>query len=50
MINSRRTVRVEGLYADLGSKTEINTSLGGPYTSKFQHTVTLARAALNWKW
>jgi outer membrane immunogenic protein len=51
MISPRWTVRVEGLYADFGSKELTNTAtFGTPYRSNFQHTVALARAALNWKW
>jgi outer membrane immunogenic protein len=47
------TVKVEGLYADFGSTdlTVLNPGgQSGPYTSRFQHTVTIARAGLNWKW
>lgn len=51
MISPRWTVRVEGLYADFGSKQNTPTGvLGTAYRSNFQHTVALARAALNWKW
>jgi outer membrane immunogenic protein len=47
------TVKVEGLYADFGSTdvTVLNPGgLSGAYTSRFQHTVTTARAGVNWKW
>ena len=47
------TVKVEGLYADFGSTDVTVLNPGGetgPYTSRFKHTVTTARAGLNWKW
>lgn len=50
MLTSRWTVRVEGLYADFGSRQLTSTFAGTTYRSNFQHTVALARAALNWKW
>ncbi len=52
MISPRWTVRIEGLYADFGSKqqTDSATFVGSTYRSNFQHSVALARAALNWKW
>jgi outer membrane immunogenic protein len=55
MITSHWTVRIEGLYADYGSKdlTVVNptsSGLSGSYSSTFRHTVSTARAALNWKW
>ena len=52
MLTPHWTVRFEGLYADFGSKqnTPTTAALGTAYRSNFQHTVALARAALNWKW
>lgn len=52
MFDPHWTVRVEGLYTDFGSKEVTNTTtfVGSQYRSNFQHTVALARAALNWKW
>lgn len=54
MITRNWTVRVEGLYADFGSETfaVVNPpgNSSGTYSTKFQHTVTTARAGLNWKW
>ena len=47
------TARVEGLFADFGSTnlTLINPGgQSGTYSTKFQHTVTTVRGALNWKW
>jgi outer membrane immunogenic protein len=53
MIDRHWTARIEGLYADYGTKTisVVNAGgLSGTYSSSFRHTVTTARAALNWKW
>jgi outer membrane immunogenic protein len=51
MLTPQWTVRFEGLYADFGSKQNTPTGvLGTAYRSNFQHSVALARAALNWKW
>jgi outer membrane immunogenic protein len=52
MFDPHWTVRVEGLYTDFGSKEVTNTTtfVGSQYRSNFQHTVALARAALNWRW
>lgn len=50
MVNRNWTVRVEALYADFGSTTQTSTTFGGPYRSTFKHSVSVARAALNWKW
>jgi outer membrane immunogenic protein len=54
MLARNWTVRIEALYADFGTKsiTVVNPPGGGgsSYTSDFRHTVTTARAALNWKW
>ena len=54
MLSRNWTVRVEGLYADFGSDTfsVVNPpgNSSGTYSTKFQHTVTTARAGLNWKW
>jgi len=51
MLTRNWTVRVEGLYSDFGSHTQSIMFGGlGPYSSSFRHTVSTARAALNWKW
>lgn len=50
MFNRNWTVKVEALYADFGSTDVTISALGATYTSRFQHTVTTARAGLNWKW
>ena len=52
MLTRNWTVRAEALYADFGSQSITAQPPGAvfPYTSQFKHTVTTARAALNWKW
>ena len=51
MIAPHWTARVEGLYADFGTASASTFVPGiGTYASSFRHTVTTARAALNWKW
>ena len=53
MFSRHWTARIEGLYADFGSDTFAvvnppgNT---GTYSTKFRHTVSTVRGALNWKW
>jgi outer membrane immunogenic protein len=52
MLARNWSLGVEVLYADFGSK-DVSVFLNGiatPYTSRFKHNVTTARAALNWKW
>jgi len=50
MLTHNWTVRVEGLYADFGTTNVTVPIFSGNYVSSFRHTVTTARAALNWKW
>jgi outer membrane immunogenic protein len=50
MLSRNSTVRFEWLYSDFGSYDQTIFIFGGNYTSTFKHTVTTARAALNWKW
>jgi outer membrane immunogenic protein len=53
MFTRNWTAKIEGLFADFGSTdvTVLNPAgLSGPYTSRFQHTVTTVRAGVNWKW
>ena len=53
MLSRNWSLGVEALYADFGSKTISVVNPGGQigtYTSSFRHSVTTARAALNWKW
>lgn len=50
MVSRNWTVRAEALFADFGSYDQTIFIFGGNYTSTFKHTVTTARAALNWKW
>ena len=47
------TVKVEGLYADFGATDIVGFPPGTPgfgYRSRFEHTTTVVRAGLNWKW
>jgi len=47
------TVKAEALYADFGGTDLTVVNPGGQtgtYRTRFQHTVTTARAGLNWKW
>jgi outer membrane immunogenic protein len=50
MLSAHWTARVEALYADFGTNTTFTTSAGLTYRTLFQHSVTLARAALSYKW
>jgi outer membrane immunogenic protein len=50
MLDPHWTVRVEGLYADFGSKNAGIATFGSTYSSSFRHSVAIARGALNWKW
>lgn len=55
MLASHWTVRIEGLYADFGSKelTVVNPNssfLSGTYSSSFRHSVSTVRGGLNWMW
>jgi outer membrane immunogenic protein len=44
------SVRVEGLYHDLGKDTVSNTVNGGTYTTTFRHRVTTVRGAVALRW
>ena len=50
MLDPHWTVRIEGLYADFGSKDASIATFGSSYSSSFRHSVAIARGALNWKW
>ena len=50
MFDPHWSARIEGLYADLGSQNQTTTYSSTIYRSSFEHTVTLLRGALNWKW
>jgi outer membrane immunogenic protein len=47
------TVKVEGLYADFGATDIVGflaVTPGLGYRGRFEHTTTVVRAGLNWKW
>ena len=43
-------VRVEGLYADFGSRNEVSTFASQNYRTAFAHSVGVVRTGLSFKW
>jgi outer membrane immunogenic protein len=50
MVARNWTVRVEGLYSDLGDTTVSGRAFGLLYTSKFKNELAVARAGFSYKW
>lgn len=50
MLTRNWSLGVEVLYADFGKTTASFNNGVGTYVSSFKHSVSTARAALNWKW
>jgi outer membrane immunogenic protein len=50
MVARNWTVRVEGLYSDLGDTTTTAFVFGGNYSAKFKNELVVARAGFSYKW